>query len=170
MAKSSWWRLFQAEEPPCESKHGRGGLGGHGGSPKGVFSSQGRGSGDIEIGLGRGGEEEESFPHPYPARYLYLPLKPNDPAPEGRIICPTGLSNPGRPDHPSLDRGKPFKWWVYLDLEIFGVGEWLRIEVVTGERYYLAKFARIKLKNPNLDKFSPNKKNQRKTKWSRNKK
>ena len=151
------------EEPPCESKHGSRGLGGRRGSPKGIFFGQGRGRGEREAWVGVR-KKRESFSKSRLSPVFVLPLKPDDPAPTGRIIRPTGLSGPGGPDHPALDRGKPFKRWVYLDLEVFEIGEWLRIEVVTGERYYLPKFARIKIKSPNLDNFPPNKKNQRKSK------
>jgi hypothetical protein len=92
------------------------------------------------------------FPKPGPATvYISSQL--------GRMIRPLA----DRTIRPSTEED-PFKRWVYLDLECFEGGEWLRIEVVTGERYSLPKFARIKLKGPNLEKFPPNKKIQRKSK------
>jgi hypothetical protein len=115
-----------------------------------------------EVGVGLG---KKNLSQARPGHCLYiLPLRPDNPAPTGGSSVP--------PDHPALaDRTirpsieeDPFKRWVYLDLECFEVGEWLRIELVTGERYSLPKFARIKLKGPNLDKFPPNKKIQRKSK------
>ena len=94
------------------------------------------------------------------------------------MIRPLRGGSSALPDYPALvDRTirllteeNPSKRRVYLDLEVFEVGERLRLEVVTGERYYLPKFARIKLKGPKLGQVSPKQERSKKIQISKNKK
>jgi hypothetical protein len=57
-----------------------------------------------------------------------------------------------------------------LDEDGFRVGERPGLEMVTSERYYLPKFARIKRRTPKLGQFPPNKERSNKIQMQEKKK